>query len=138
MTVEPPPVPAGWYPDPSRYGALRWWDGQRWTEITPPQAPAPQTPPPVYQPYPQQVASPHQQSAPAAPTSAVGVIGVVGGALLALIGLFFLTLIPLAIGQGQAAGAVGFGALALIAGGGGVGFIIVGVRRIRQGSTPNR
>ena len=32
-----PPPPAGWYPDPGS-GAMRWWDGNRWTE--------PQNPPP--------------------------------------------------------------------------------------------
>jgi hypothetical protein len=32
----------GWYPDPSRPGALRWWDGTQWSEH---QAAAPQ---PVY------------------------------------------------------------------------------------------
>jgi TctA family transporter len=30
------PPPAGWYPDPAG-GAMRWWDGNRWTESqTPP------------------------------------------------------------------------------------------------------
>lgn len=24
-------APAGWYSDPFRPGALRWWDGTRWT-----------------------------------------------------------------------------------------------------------
>lgn len=30
----PPPValqPAGWYPDPHRQAAVRWWDGSQWT-----------------------------------------------------------------------------------------------------------
>lgn len=26
-----PPPPPGWYPEPGT-GALRWWDGYRWTE----------------------------------------------------------------------------------------------------------
>jgi hypothetical protein len=26
--------PAGWHPDPQGQAALRWWDGQQWTEHT--------------------------------------------------------------------------------------------------------
>lgn len=33
--------PAGWYQDPMSSGALRWWDGQRWTEHYRPAAAAP-------------------------------------------------------------------------------------------------
>ena len=29
-------VPAGWHPDPSNPGALRWWDGAAWTHHTQP------------------------------------------------------------------------------------------------------
>jgi hypothetical protein len=27
-------MPAGWYPDPSRAGGTRWWDGTRWTDYS--------------------------------------------------------------------------------------------------------
>jgi len=39
----PPPVPAGWYPDPHGAPAQRWWDGTRWSAQTAPQ--------PGYPPY---------------------------------------------------------------------------------------
>jgi hypothetical protein len=29
-----PAVAAGWYPDPSIPGSMRWWDGTRWTDHT--------------------------------------------------------------------------------------------------------
>jgi len=29
---DPPPAAAGWYPDPSGSGSLRYWDGTRWTD----------------------------------------------------------------------------------------------------------
>ena len=35
-------TPPGWYPDPSRPGLMRWWDGSQWSEQS---APAP---PPIY------------------------------------------------------------------------------------------
>jgi hypothetical protein len=34
----PPPVPAGWYPDPNNGQLQRYWDGTRWTENTAPLA----------------------------------------------------------------------------------------------------
>lgn len=40
------PTPAGWYPDPSGTGGVRWWDGGRWTEHVQ------QTPPSTGQPAP--------------------------------------------------------------------------------------
>ena len=42
VTDEPPPTtPPGWYPDPQRPGAQRWWDGSAWTaHVAEPAAPA--------------------------------------------------------------------------------------------------
>jgi hypothetical protein len=31
----------GWYPDPSHPGAVRWWDGNQWSEHSAPAGPAP-------------------------------------------------------------------------------------------------
>ena len=39
MTEKPP---AGWYPDSA--GTVRWWDGEAWTDITPPPTPEPVAP----------------------------------------------------------------------------------------------
>jgi hypothetical protein len=39
MTEKPP---AGWYPDSK--GTVRWWDGDQWTNITPPPTPEPAAP----------------------------------------------------------------------------------------------
>lgn len=52
----------GWYPDPYGTGALRWWDGYRWTEhLQPPAAPQPPRQPPPQQPQPYQQPYPQQQ-----------------------------------------------------------------------------
>jgi hypothetical protein len=29
------PPPPGWYADPNRAGASRWWDGQQWSDVPP-------------------------------------------------------------------------------------------------------
>jgi hypothetical protein len=47
------PPPTGWFPDPSRGGTLRYWDGAKWLEVPPPPAanlaalPPPAWPPPA-------------------------------------------------------------------------------------------
>lgn len=47
LTPPPTPVPAGWYPDASKQGQYRWWDGFAWTDATQPVQPAPPPPPPA-------------------------------------------------------------------------------------------
>ena len=37
-------VPPGWYDDATGSGAVRWWDGQRWTEHRAPGSPGPASP----------------------------------------------------------------------------------------------
>ena len=40
-------IPAGWHPDPSAPGKLRWWDGNQWTSqvLAPTQPPRSNAPP---------------------------------------------------------------------------------------------
>lgn len=64
--TETPPTPPGWYPDGQ--GAIRWWDGQAWTDQTQPVAP-PAPPPPM--PAPATVAPP-ADAAKKQPSKAVG------------------------------------------------------------------
>ncbi|MDQ1130424.1 DUF2510 domain-containing protein [Microbacterium sp. SORGH_AS_0888] len=40
MTAPQLPTPAGWYPDPSAPGTVRYWDGTAWTTHQQPAAPA--------------------------------------------------------------------------------------------------
>ena len=37
----PPPMPANWYPDPTNFGLVRYWNGVQWTEHRQAIAPAP-------------------------------------------------------------------------------------------------
>ena len=84
----PPATPPGWYPDPYRRAARRYWDGARWTgHVDPPAAPAPAAPAP----------STHGSTTPAAPPAsprpaktngwaiASLVLGILGGSVLAII-----------------------------------------------------
>ena len=48
--------PAGWYPDST--GTTRWWDGEQWTDHTPPPPTPAQAPPPGGAPSPQSAATP--------------------------------------------------------------------------------
>jgi Protein of unknown function (DUF2510) len=51
MTMSSPnTVPAGWYPDSSAPGQVRWWDGAQWTAHTQPDPTVPQPQPQPMQP----------------------------------------------------------------------------------------
>ena len=77
-------APAGWYPDPSGSGALRYWDGVAWTEAFSQPSPAPAPPAPA-SPTPRQ--PPHQQARRWLRIAAVvGVlVAAAGAALLAVL-----------------------------------------------------
>lgn len=78
---------AGWFPDPEDATALRYWDGQAWTEHRAP-AQQPQVPPP-YPAYPQAPVGGPYASGPYAPppseSNTLSIIGIICGSVAFLL-----------------------------------------------------
>lgn len=115
-------TPAGWYPAPHANDELRYWDGQRWHETTPPPAPAAgqpyaphQSTPSSTPPFSVPAAYPQTPAAPAAPRP-VGPAQPKGLAVAALsvgIGAFVTGWVPW-LGLLLGVAAVGLAVVALV------------------------
>lgn len=132
---------AGWYPDPSGRDALRWWDGQAWTERVETNGAATASVPGSSAPAPSDSASaptgasaggpgPTPSSEPTFPARAAwyGVVGVVGGFVIA----GFLQGFGLLVFPGSDAAGILLGSIGLWTGFGGTCLVVS--RRFGTGS----
>jgi len=92
---DPPPTPAGWYPDPAQAG-LRYWDGRQWTESRSggqtPEVPAAQPPAPDLPAPPSQLHGSYDRALRDR-LVAVGLFIVAGSALVGIISGVLLILV---------------------------------------------